>query len=432
MRSFLVWLSLSPALLACGCGAMAQPPVRAAADVELARSDKPREAAPQVAGPQLQQLVVDNNTFAFELYQGLRGEEGNLFFSPYSVSTSLAMAYAGARGRTARQMANALGFYLPSEELHPAFNALSLELARRGSSGGPARRFELHVANALWGQTGWEFQREFLDVLAVDYGAGVRLVDFVKEGEIARATINQWVSDETKGKIVDLVPASAIDLTVRFVLTNAVYFDAAWQHKFQEEATGPGWFHLLDGRQVSAEMMRQTELFGYAERDGCQALEMPYAGGELSLVILLPAPGQFRAFDASCDAGRVGPIIRALSQRRVAVTVPRFRFESAFRLDRPLTAMGMRDAFVFPVADFSGMDGTRLLYLSAVLHKAYVAVDEEGTEAAAATAVVGRAGGAAGPRRLIEFTVDRPFIFLIRDRKTGAILFLGRVLDPRA
>jgi len=219
---------------------------------------------------------------------------------------------------------------------------------------------------------------------------------------------------------------------VRFVLTNAVYFDAAWQHRFLKELTRPGWFNLLDGRQVNVEMMSRTEVFGYAEGDGCQALEMPYAGGELSLVILLPARAQFREFDASCDAYRVGPIIDALSQRRVAVTVPRFRFESAFRLDEMLAAMGMRDAFVFPVADFSGMDGTRLLYLGAVLHKARVAVDEEGTEAAAATAVVGRAGGAAGPMRLAEFTVDRPFVFLIRDLQTGTILFLGRVLNPLA
>ena len=427
MHRLLVGLACYLALLLSGCGAPA-------VGGELAKSSQARDTAPSVGGADSGALAAGNTEFALDLYQQLRTEDDNLFFSPYSISVALAMTYAGARGQTERQMANALGFYLPPEELHPAFNALSLELARRGSEGrgGPGRRFELHVANALWGQTGHSFLPDFLDVLARNYGAGVRLVDFVKEGDSARATINQWVSDETKGKIVDLVPASAIDHTVRFVLTNAVYFDAAWQHKFRKEATSPGGFHLLDGRQVSAEMMRQTEVFGYAERDGCQALEMPYAGGELALVILLPALGQFRAFDASCDADRVGPIIGALSQRRVAVTVPRFKFESAFRLDRPLAAMGMRDAFVFPLADFSGMDGTRLLYLGAVLHKAYVAVDEEGTEAAAATAVVGRAGGAAGPRRLIEFTVDRPFLFLIRDVKTDTILFLGRVLDPTA
>jgi serpin B len=433
MRVCALVLVLAVGVALCGCSRLTQATPGRAEAAELVTSDKPRDLAPNVTPAQLGHVAVSNNFFAFDLYQRLRGDGGNLFFSPYSISTALAMAYAGARGQTAAQMAKTLRFYLPPDQLHPAFNALDLELASRGKesagrSGGP---FRLHVANALWGQTGWKFLPGFLDILAENYGAGMRLVDFAQT-EAARAAINQWVSQQTEGMITDLVPASALQTQVVFVLTNAVYFDAAWQWPFHAESTAPGPFHLLDGSEISADMMHQSEVFGYAEGDGYQALQMPYRGEELAMVILLPSPGRFEEFDASLDIFRAGAILDSLARQPVIVTIPKFTYGSTFSLVKALPDMGMRDAFVYPIADFSGIDGSRLLYISAVLHKALVRVDERGTEAAAATAVIGRAGGAAGPSaRPIEFTADRPFIFLIQDVKTGTILFLGRVLDPR-
>jgi serpin B len=431
MRVCALVLLLSIGVALCGCSRLAQTTAGRAEAAELVTSGKPRDLAPNVTPAQLGHVAVSNNSFAFDLYQRLRGNGGNLFFSPYSISTALAMTYAGARGQTAAQMAKALHFYLPPDQLHPAFNALDLELASRGKestgrSGGP---FRLHVANALWGQTGWKFLPGFLDILAEDYGAGMRLVDFGNT-EAARGAINQWVSQQTEGMITDLVPASALQTEVVFVLTNAVYFDAAWQSPFHAESTAQGPFSLLDGSEVSVEMMHQSEAFRYAEGDGYQALQMPYRGEELAMVILLPSPGRFEEFDASLDIFRAGAILDSLARRPVIVTVPKFTYGSTFSLVKALSDMGMPDAFR-PIADFSGIDGSRFILLSAVLHEALVRVDERGTEAAAATAVIG-AGGAAGPSaRPIEFIVDRPFIFLIRDVKTGTILFLGRVLDPR-
>jgi serpin B len=420
-----LWLLPAIGLLCSGCGA-------AAATTE-ARSSKPRITSPQATPARLHQLAAGNNTFAFDLYQRLRGGKGNLFFSPYSISTALAMTYAGARGQTAREMADTLHFDLPPDELHPAFNALGMELASRGkqATGRRGKPFRLHIANAMWARTGHVFLPSFLDLLSQQYGAGVRLLDFARDPGACRITINDWVSQETDGKITELVPRDVLDSYTAFVLTNAIYFDAAWLRPFSHESTSPQPFHLLDGGQVSAEMMHKTAEFAYTEGEDFQALDLPYSGDELAMLILLPARGQFKEFEASCDAARVGPIIARLGQRRVVVTLPRFTFECSFSLKQTLSEMGMPTAFEWPGADFSGMDGRRLIYLWAVLHKALVRVDEEGTEAAAATAVVGRMGGAGPAARPVEFTADRPFVFLIHDRASGEILLLGRVLDPR-
>jgi serpin B len=421
MKKVLVWLAM--VILLIPVAACSQP----AAGGELIQSDKPRVTSPQVT--ETDPLVGGNNTFAFNLYQTLRGENGNLFYSPYSISLALAMTYAGARGETEQQMADTLHFTLSQDRLHSAFNSLDIELGKRGegAQGKDDEGFRLHIVNALWGQKGYHFLPTFLDVLAENYGAGLRTLDFASAPEESRLIINDWVSDQTEGRIEDLIPQGLIDILTRLVLTNAIYFNATWQYPFNEGATGDGQFYLLDGKEVTVPMMSQTESFGYAEGDNYQAVELPYDGGELSMVILLPHAGQFEAFEESLSAERVSAIVSALGQRQVALAMPKFEFESAFKLKEALMAMGMPVAFT-EAADFSGMTGVRDLFISEVVHKAFVSVDEAGTEAAAATAVIMKL--TALPVAPVEFRANRPFIFLIRDIETGSLLFMGRVLNP--
>jgi serpin B len=388
-----------------------------------------RETSPQVPAADLEELAAGNSAFALDLYQALRVEEGNLFFSPYSISVALAMTYAGAQGETEAEMAETLRFGLPQERLHPAFNGLDLELAKRGegAEGTGEQGFRLNIANALWGQTGYPFLPEFLDVLASNYGAGMRLVDFSADAEAARVTINDWVSQQTEGRIEDLIPQGVVDAATRLVLTNAIYFNAAWAKPFAEAGTEDGPFYLLDGSQVTAPLMRQTESFGYAHGEGYQVVELPYSGQELSMVILLPDEGQFDAFEEGLNAKGVEAMLGGVGYQQLDLTMPRFEFDAEFSLKETLEGMGMPLAFSGE-ADFSGMTGQRDLYISAVIHKAFVAVDEEGTEAAAATAVA--MAEMAMPAEPLEVRVDRPFLFFIRDIPTGTILFAGRVLDP--
>lgn len=395
---------------------------------EVLRSEKGRVTSPDVPEVDLALLVDGNSAFAFDLYQALRDEEGNLFYSPYSISLALAMTYAGARGETEEQMADALKFLLEQEELHPAFNSLDILLSQRGegAEGKDEEGFRLNIVNAIWGQKDYAFLDEFLDVLAENYGAGLRILDFINETEKSRVTINDWVSEQTEGRIEDLIPQGVIMALTRLVLTNAIYFNAAWEYPFEEDATYNGPFYLLDGSAVTVPLMRQTESFGYAEGDGYQAVELPYDGRELSMVILLPGEGQFEAFEDSLDAALVDAIIRDLESQEVALTMPRFEFESEFSLKQTLAAMGMPIAFT-DEADFSGMTGVRDLHIAEVIHKAFVSVDEAGTEAAAATAVIMEL--TAMPE-VVEMTIDHPFIFLIRDIETGTILFVGRVVNP--
>jgi len=398
---------------------------------EVARSAKQRMTSPDVAASDLADLVNGNSAFAFDLYQVLREENDNLFYSPYSISLALAMTYAGARGETEQQIADALHFILSQDRLHPAFNGLDLKLASRGegAEGKDGEGFRLNIVNALWGQEDYEFLAEFLDVLAENYGAGLRLLDFVNAPEEARVTINDWVSDQTEGRIKDLIPQDVINELTRLVLTNAIYFNAAWAEPFEKGQTDDGTFYLLDGGEVTVPMMRQTESFGYAEGEGYKVVELPYDGWELSMVILLPEAGAFEPFEDSLGAERVDGIVKDLAHRQVALTMPKFEFESDFSLKDSLAAMGMPDAFT-GAADFSGMTGDRDLFIAEVIHQAFVSVDEAGTEAAAATAVVMELG--AMPEEPVEVTVDRPFIFLIRDIETGAVLFVGRVVNPSA
>jgi serpin B len=399
---------------------------------EVIQSEKPRSTWPDVSQAELAALVDGNSAFAFDLYQELRkADDDNLFYSPYSISLALAMTYAGARSETAQQMSNALRFSLPQDRLHPAFNSLDIELAQRGaaSQGKDGDGFRLNIVNAIWGQKNYQFLDQFLDVLAENYGAGLRILDFAGAPEESRTIINDWVSDQTEERIEDLIPQGLINALTRLVLTNAIYFNAAWQYPFAEEATGDDAFYLLEGNEIIVPMMRQTESFGYADGDSYQAIELPYDGHELSMVVLLPARGNFESFEASLDAQQVDAILGSLEQREINLTMPRFEFESDFSLKETLSALGMPVAFSAD-ADLSGMTGDRDLFIADVVHKAFVSVDEAGTEAAAATAVV--MALTAAPDMPINVNVDHAFIFLIRDIETGAILFVGRVVNPGA
>ena len=399
---------------------------------EVLKSDKERITSPDVSPNEQALLVEGNSAFAFELYKELKEKGGNLFYSPYGISLALAMTYAGARGETAEQMADTLQFLLEQASLHPAFNWLDAELAKRGegAQGKDGEGFRLNIVNAIWGQKDYEFLPDFLDVLAENYGAGLRILDFITETEKSRLIINDWVSNQTEGRIEDLIPQGAIGELTRLVLTNAIYFNAAWEYPFDGNITADGPFYLLDGGQVSVPMMKRTESFGYTKGKGYQAVELLYDGGELSMVILLPEAGKFEAFEEGLQAQQVDAIMNDLQDTQVTLTMPKFEFDSEFRLNDTLAEMGMPTAFSPYEADFSGMTGNRELYISAVLHKAFVAVDEAGTEAAAATAVI--MPGSAPHEPTVEVTIDRPFIFLIRDIETGAILFVGRVMNPGA
>ena len=397
-------------------------------EANVLQSDLKRDRSPPVGENDTQELAAGNTAFALDLYQALREGGGNLFFSPYSISLALAMTYAGARGETEQQMAQTLHFTLPQDVLHSAFNALDLELASRGEEieeqeGEP---FRLHIANSIWGQQGYEFTPEFLDTLAMNYGAGLRIVDYLEAAEEARQTINQWVSDQTEEKIKDLIQPGLIDELTRLVLVNAIYFNAGWFYPFVEEETHEGIFHLIDGGEVSVSLMSQVEALRYSVGEGYQVVELPYVGEEMAMVILLPDMGMFEVFEKGLTSERLSGILDGMSHQSVALTMPRFEYESEFKLKETLIKMGMRSAF--SEADFSGMDGTRDLFISEVVHKAFVSADEKGTEAAAATAVIMRLVSA--PNTPVEMTVDRPFIYMIRDTKTGTLLFVGRVLNP--
>jgi serpin B len=423
MKGLIIVLVLALLLPAVACSQ--------AAGGELLMSDEPRETSPDVSQADLDLLIEGNSAFTFDLYQALKEQDGNLFYSPHSISVALAMTYAGARGETAEEMAATLEFLLEQDRLHPAFNWLDTGLAGRGegAQGKDGEGFRLNIVNAIWGQKDYEFLSEFLDVLAENYGAGLRILDFINETEQSRITINDWVSDQTEDRIKDLIPEGVITALTRLVLTNAIYFNAAWAYPFDDKVTANGPFYLLDGGQVTVPMMKQTEAFGYTDGEGYQAVELLYDGDELSMVIMLPDDGQFEVFEEGLQADEVSNIIDSLQLAEVALTMPQFEFDSEFSLKDTLADMGMPVAFS-DAADFSGMTGSPELFIADVIHKAFVAVDEAGTEAAAATAVPMEL--TAMPDPPVEVALDRPFIFLIRDIETGAILFVGRVVNPSA
>ncbi len=398
---------------------------------EELKSDEPR-LAPTASGDAVRVLASNNLAFAFDLLDAIEPAE-NSFFSPHSISVALAMLYAGAGGRTKREMAKVLHFEQSDSELHQAFNTLDQILGSRGAgaAGADGQGFRLRISNALWGQHDYPFHSSYIDVLGQHYGAGLKLLDFVDAPNSARETINLWVSDETEGRIPHLLAEDSVNTNTRFVLTNTVYFNAAWVEPFPAYETQQESFARLDGSTVLASIMNDEQSLRYAEGDGWKAVELGYDGGELGFLAILPDTGTFSRFERSLDPSKLEDLISALSVRKVRLKLPRFQLRQKLCLKETLAALGMPTAFS-PGADLSGVSG-ETLSIQDVIHEGFAKVDEAGTEAAAATAVT--TGGIVmsfktRPPKYFEAT--RPFLFVIRDRETGAVLFVGRVVDPTA
>ena len=368
-------------------------------------------------------IVNGNNLFALELYSRLKKEKGNLFFSPYSISSALAMTYSGARGKTAEEMAKTLHFIPRAEKTNAAFSDLNAKLNEVQKQG----NVKLLIANSIWPQTNHPFLPEYLSSMNRYYGASVFPVDYRKASEEARTRINSWVEDRTQGKIRDVIQ-KPLPPDTSLVLVNAIYFKGDWAHKFDRMKTGKADFSLLNGAKKQVPMMRQGGKFGYHETEDAKLLELPYVGEQLSMIIILPnETSQLSMLEDELTASNLQSWLSGLKEQFVDVYLPRFKVTwGTYDLVRPLQSLGMRKAFGGE-ADFSGMDGTKAFRIGLLLHKAFVEVNEEGTEAAAATVAVGLLGGRVRER---NFKADHPFLFVIRDNATGSILFLGRILDP--
>lgn len=377
-------------------------------------------------------LVASNTQFGLDMYRELSSgaaSNDNMLISPFSISAALAMTYAGADGQTAQQMANVLRFNLPAAQVHPAFGQLLGDLTT------PRDGYRLGIANRLFGQTGYPFDPTFLNITGADYGAPLEQVNYAVDPEGSRNHINQWVANQTNNKIQNLLPQWSITNATVLTLTNAIYFKGDWKYKFDKDATRNDTFYAGGTAPTTAATMHQLHAFGYAERPGYQMLDMPYAGDDLSLVVLLPTDRDgLGKLEASLSPAEWQAGLDALRPTSVDVSLPKFQFDASFNLGAALQALSMTDPFDPSRADFSGMTAgaASSLAISDVVHKAFIAVDEEGTEAAAATAVVMMVTNAAyipyEPPKI--FNADHPFLFALRDDHTGSLLFLGRVVDP--
>lgn len=387
------------------------------APIPEAKSNVPRDSFPTA---DLDATVTGNTQFAVDVYHQVAQGTDNVFFSPHSISEALGMTLAGARNNTAAQMTSVLH---AGSDFHAGMDKLAIALASRGSAA--TDPFALQNADALWADQGMSFEQPFLDLLATDYGAGVYLQDFAHDPDGARDTINGWVEDQTNDKIQNLLQPGDITNATAFVLTNAIYFHASWQHKFDPANTHDGTFTTPTGG-VSATLMTEEESMGYVHADTFDAVAMPYDGGGLELLVIQPT--SLSAFEASMTAASLQQIATDAQPRSVTLTLPKFSITQRTSIKDTLTALGMTDAFDPAVADFSGVDGASDISISDVIHKAFISINEEGTEAAAATAVV--AVGTAAPFDPVTLVIDHPFVFAIRDVSSGAILFMGRVTNP--
>jgi serpin B len=373
------------------------------------------------------QILVDGNTaFAIDLYQKIRETKGNHFFSPYSISTALAMTYGGARAETETQMATVLHFNLGQKKLHSTFSELQNHFKQTQQEG----EFRLNIANALWVEKSYELLSEFLELNQKYYEANLFGVNFINDPEGSRFKINDWVEKKTEEKIKDLLGKGIIDTLTRLVLTNTIYFKAEWTRKFDAKKTNEKDFWMTEEAKTKVQMMTQKSFFGYSENNDLQVLEMPYKGSNLSMIVLLPRTiDGLSELESKLSSQSLKEWTSNLSIKHIEVFIPKFTSTRSFNLNSTLLSLGMVDAFS-DSADFSGMEPKKELKISDVVHKAFIDVDEEGTEAAAASAVVMGIKSAPLPEDLPRFIADHPFLYLIRERITGTIVFMGRFTEP--
>ncbi len=383
--------------------------------------NSPPQTVPVI--PVSEELVSNNTAFALNLYQQLKNREGNLFFSPYSISTALAMTFAGARGDTERQMAQTLHFTLPQDHLHPAFAVLKNNLNAAQEKG----LITILIANSLWPDAEYPLKKEFLECVTRNYQTHITALDYIHQPETARKTINTWVEDKTNDKIKDLVPPGILDGTTKLVLANAIYFKGDWANSFKKSDTRELPFHVSPSQTVSTPLMFQKDEFGYYEDSDIQMLKLLYAGERLSMIVILPRKQEnLDAIEHAITVNTLQHWIDGLHTIDVSVWLPKFTSTDEFNLGTALKELGMIDPFNAH-ADFSGMDGTSTLFISAVIHKAFVDINEKGTEAAAATGVE---MALTSVSIATEFRADHPFLFFIYDNNTKSILFMGRLLNP--
>jgi serpin B len=393
----------------------------------------------QATAEGVKQVVDANNQFAFDMYKELDNGK-NVFFSPYSISTALAMTYEGAKGQTAEEIADV--FYFPEKDIL-RYNSAKIynEINKKDKA------YKLHTANALWAEKTYPFLDDYLSTVEKYYGGKTTNLDFINHAEASRKTINSWVEEKTNNKIKDLIPRGVINSLTRLVLTNAVYFKGTWEWEFDKSDTRESDFKITPANIVKTPMMYMDPdkaRFNYASLEKLQILELPYKGEKISMLILLPKQGEDYDFekkeiitydytleDIELSSEKLDEYKSSMKETKMdAVYLPKFKFETKYMITDTLSGMGMPTAFKTDgSADFSGMDSTRDLFISDVIHQAFVEVNEEGTEAAAATAVVVGLTSIA-PSNI--FRADHPFIFLIQEKETGNILFMGKVVDPAA
>lgn len=395
---------------------------------KLVQADLARVESPTVSEEQQMFLSDGNNSFAFDLFHRINLENtDNLIYSPYSIWMAFSMVYAGAQGETQSQMADVFHF-LDQDNQHITLNAIDQRLQALGTikqgedEGSP---FQLKLANAVWSQQGYAFKQPFLDLLATQYGAGLRVVDFQASTEAAREAINAWVNEQTNERIKEIATPGSISPDTRFVLTNAIYFKAGWMYKFDQAATADGSFTLMDGSHVTVPLMHLGAPLDYLDSEDYQAVRLPYVGYKTEMWIILPAEGRFEAVKGELGPVLMNKIEHQAGMDHVTLTMPSFTIESDLALNNLLVQMGLTQAFC-PEGDFGGISDGGGLCIGQAIHKATIKVDEEGTEATAATMVA----MPVSIMKEVEMKVDRPFIFAIVDRDNGLILFLGQVLDP--
>jgi serpin B len=374
------------------------------------------------------QVAKANNAFAYDLYGKYKSEEGNIFFSPYSISTALAMTYEGAKGKTAEEMLSVLLFPGDENIRRLGFQGIYNGINKDNKS------YKLSTANALWAQKDYSFRADYFATTGNYYGGKVTNLDFAGDTENSRQTINRWVEEQTNNKIKDLIPAGGVNAMTRLVLTNAIYFKGNWLIQFNKNNTKERDFRVSPERTVKAKMMNlagEKAVFSYGETEKLQILELPYDGRDLSMIILLPRGDDVGSLEQSLNGESLTSLKNSMEEKQVDVFMPSFKFETKYYMAKTLKEMGMPTAFSMD-ADFSGMTGKKDLFISEVIHQAFVEVNEEGTEAAAATAVIMTASAVMDPPKIPVFNADHPFIYLIQEKASGNILFMGRVSDPTA